>query len=129
MPRRTYHVDYRRDGRFWIATVRGVRGCHTQGRTLEAAKRRIRQALALHVDNAKTATLTETIHLPPGVQRQLAALRTTRAVALAADRRAAAAADRLIRVLSGRSLRLSMRDIAALLNLSHQRVHQLANAE
>ena len=25
MNRKTYHIDYRRDGRFWIATVRGVR--------------------------------------------------------------------------------------------------------
>jgi predicted RNase H-like HicB family nuclease len=65
MKRKNYHIDYRRDGRFWIATVRCVRGCHTLGRTLEAAKRRIRQALALHVDDAKAATLTDATHLPP----------------------------------------------------------------
>ena len=125
MSRKTYHVDYRRDGRFWIATVRGVRGCHTQGRTLEAAKRRIRQALALHVDNAKTATLTDTTHLPPAVRRLLASVRPTRQRAIEADRAAAAAAQQLIRTLGGPGLRLSTRDIAELLELSHQRVHQL----
>ena len=31
-------------------------------------KRRIRQALTLHVDDAKTATLINTPHLPPGVR-------------------------------------------------------------
>ena len=60
-------------------------------------KRRIRQALTLHIDDAKTATLINTPHLPPGVRRLLTSVRTTRRRAIEADRTAAAAAQQLIR--------------------------------
>ena len=42
---------YERDeSGWWAATVRGVRVCHTQGRTVDEARRRIREALELFVD-------------------------------------------------------------------------------
>ena len=45
---KSYRVAYERDkSGWWIATVRGVRGCHTQGRTVDEARRRIREALGL----------------------------------------------------------------------------------
>ena len=49
-----YHVAYERDesGR-WVASVRGVRGCHTQGRTVDEARRRIREAMELFIDDAQ----------------------------------------------------------------------------
>ena len=53
---KTYTVTYERDDEgWWVASVREVRGCHTQGRTLGEARRRIRQALSLFVDEAKRA--------------------------------------------------------------------------
>ena len=46
-----YRVDYERDESGWrVASVRGVRGCHTQGRTVDEARRHVRQALELFVD-------------------------------------------------------------------------------
>ena len=39
---KSYRVAYERDeSGWWVATVRGVRGCHTQGRTVDEARRRI----------------------------------------------------------------------------------------
>jgi len=40
---RTYRVTYERDeSGWWVASVHGVRGCHTQGRrTVDEARRRI----------------------------------------------------------------------------------------
>ena len=33
---KTYRIAYERDeSGWWVASVRGVRGCHTQGRTVE----------------------------------------------------------------------------------------------
>ena len=38
-----YTLRYERnESGWWVASVKGVRGCHTQGRTLEEARRRIR---------------------------------------------------------------------------------------
>ena len=49
-----YTVRYERDeGGWWVATVPRIRGCHTQGRTLDQARRRIREAMALFIDNAE----------------------------------------------------------------------------
>jgi predicted RNase H-like HicB family nuclease len=40
-----YHVAYERDeSGWWVASVREVRGCHTQGRTVDEARRRIRKS-------------------------------------------------------------------------------------
>jgi predicted RNase H-like HicB family nuclease len=35
-----YHVSYERDeAGWWVASVRKVRGCHTQGRTVDEARK------------------------------------------------------------------------------------------
>ena len=61
----TYHVAYERDASgWWVASVREVRGCHTQGRTVDEARRRIREALGLFVDHARVATLVDDVKLP-----------------------------------------------------------------
>ena len=41
-----YRVTYERDKSGWWASVRGVHGCHTQGRTVDEARRHIRGAWA-----------------------------------------------------------------------------------
>ena len=53
-------------------------------------------------NDAKTAALTDTTHLPPAVRRLLTSMRTTRQRAIEADR--TAAAQQLIRTLGGRGL-------------------------
>jgi predicted RNase H-like HicB family nuclease len=121
----TYKVVLERDERgAWLARVPSVRGCHTYGRTLDQARRRIREALELWVDDAANAELEEEIHLP---QPARAAIRRTRAARARVERdREEANAETLAtaRVLV-EDLALGLRDAAELLGISHQRVQQL----
>jgi predicted RNase H-like HicB family nuclease len=59
-----YTVDYvlGNDG-WWTASVRDVRGAHTQGRSIALARRRIREALSLFVDGAERAELIDHIRI------------------------------------------------------------------
>src|SRR5438128_3073965 len=62
---KAYHVAYERDASgCWVASVREVRGCHTQGRTVDEARRRIRKAMDLFVDDARSAKLIDNVKLP-----------------------------------------------------------------
>ena len=126
----TYHVAYERDTTgWWVASVREVRGCHTQGRTVDEARRRIREALGLFVDHARSATLVDDVKLPRTAVKAIRAYATLRRRADQENRRAALAARRAVRLLQGGRLKMSARDAARLLGVSHQRVHQLAHDE
>jgi predicted RNase H-like HicB family nuclease len=124
---KTYHVAYERDasGR-WVASVRELRGCHTQGRTVDEARRRIVEAMELFIDNADAAKIVDDIRLPAGARKAIRTYAKLRKKADQEDQRAALAARRAVRVLRGGRLNMSARDAARLLGLSHQRVHQLA---
>jgi predicted RNase H-like HicB family nuclease len=123
-----YHVAYTRDeSGWWVASVREVRGCHTQGRTVDEARRRIREALGLFVEDARSAKLVDNVKLPAAVTRAIRTYATLRKRADQDDRRAALAARRAVKLLRGGRLRMSARDAAVLLGVSHQRVHQLAH--
>ena len=125
---KTYHVAYERDASgWWVASVRRVRGCHTQGRTVDEARRRIREALALFIDDAASALLVDHVKLPVIVERAIREYAYRRKLADAEDKRASGAARRAVRLLQKGRLKMSARDAAALLGLSHQRVHQLAH--
>lgn len=127
---KSYRVAYERDeSGWWVASVRGVRGCHTQGRTVDEARRRIVEALNLFVDNARTAAIVDDVKLPTGAARAVRAYATLRKKAEQEDRRAALAARRAVRMLRGGRLKMSARDAARLLGLSHQRVHQLTQED
>jgi predicted RNase H-like HicB family nuclease len=126
---RAYTVDYERDADgWWVATVRGLRGCHTQGRTIEQARERIREVLALVLDDDKAAELAE---LRDAVKLPALARRTVdqqRAARQKADEQAAHATEltrEAVRVLTG--LGLSARDAGELLGLSRQRVNQIVH--
>src|SRR2546428_7998280 len=125
-----YRVVYERDeSGWWVASVREVRGCHTQGRTVDEARRRIREAMELFVANARSAKLVDDVKLPATAARAIRAYATLRKRADHEDRRAALAARRAVRLLRGGKLKMSARDAARLLGVSHQRVHQLAHDE
>jgi predicted RNase H-like HicB family nuclease len=121
-----YRVAYKRDDSgWWVASVRGIRGCHTQGRTVDEARRRIREALELFVDDARKASIVDDVKLPSSATKAIRAYAALRRKADEEDRRAARAARRAVRVLRAGKLKMSARDAARLLGLSHQRVHQL----
>ena len=124
----TYRVAYERDeAGYWVASIRNVRGCHTQGRTVDEARRRIRAALALFVSDARSAELIDDVKLPAPAVKAIRAYATLRKRADQEDRRAAVAARLAVRLLRGGKLKMSARDAARLLGVSHQRVHQLAH--
>ena len=125
---KTYHVAYERDeSGWWVASVREVRGCHTQGRTVDEARRRIREAMELFVDDARSAKLIDDVKLPMTAVKAIRAYTTLRKRADREDRRASLAARRAVRLLRGGKLKMSARDAARLLGVSHQRVHQLVH--
>jgi predicted RNase H-like HicB family nuclease len=127
---KTYHVTYERDeSGWWVASVRGLRGCHTQGRTVDEARRRIVDAMELFVDNARSAKIVDNVKLPAAAKKAIRAYTKLRKKAEQQDRRAALAARRAVRVLRGGRLKMSARDAARVLGVSHQRVHQLAHQE
>lgn len=127
---KTYRVAYERDeSGWWVASVRGLRGCHTQGRTVDEARRRIIEAMDLFVADARRAKIVDDVKLPSGAVKALRTYATLRKRADEEDRRAAQATRRAVRVLRGGRLKMSVRDAARLLGLSHQRVHQLTQDE
>jgi predicted RNase H-like HicB family nuclease len=127
---KSYRVAYERDeSGWWVASVHGVRGCHTQGRTVDEARRRIREALKLFVGDARKASIVDDVRLPRAAAKAIQAYSSLRRRADEEDRRAARAARRAVRVLRTGKLKMSARDAARLLGLSHQRVHQLTQTE
>jgi predicted RNase H-like HicB family nuclease len=124
----SYKVRYERDpSGWWIVTIPEVQGCRTQGRSIAEGRKRIREALALFVDEAAAdrATLVDDIRLPAAIKRKV---REVAAVRLRAERLKEKAQD-VTRVAASHLTRragLSVRDAAEMLGISHQRVQQLA---
>jgi predicted RNase H-like HicB family nuclease len=125
---KAYRVTYERDDSgWWVASVRGLRGCHTQGRTVDEARRRIVEAMELFIDNARSAKIVDDVKLPAAAKKVIREYASLRNKAEQEDRRAVRAARRAVRILREGRLKLSARDAARVLGLSHQRVHQLAH--
>jgi predicted RNase H-like HicB family nuclease len=123
--RASYRVILERDeSGAWIAWVPRVRGCHTYGRTLEQARRRVREALGLWIEDAKTVELVEDVRLPAEARDAIRRSRRARREAEKGRTKAQAATTEAVRALVN-ELDLGVRDAGELLGLSHQRVQQL----
>lgn len=121
-------VRYERDeSGWWIAEVEEVQGCRTQGRTVAQCRRRIREALALFVDEgvARRATLVDDVRLGGGITRVVRRVAAARRKADALQARVQRDTKAAVKELTGR-LGLSVRDAAEVLGISYQRVQQLA---
>jgi len=126
-----YTVRYERDSDsgWWTAQVKQAPAAITQGRTIAEARRRIREALALAIDDdsaAQKAELVDDVRLPIDARKVLARARADRQRLEADTKRAQATTSIAVRKLT-RSLHLSVRDVGELLGISHQRVQQLAH--
>lgn len=124
---KSYTVVYRRDeDGWWAASVRGVRGCRTQGRTIEQARERVREALSLFVEDAESAELVDDVKLPPEAKAAMRRYRDARKRADVEQAKARRSARAAVRALT-KNARLSLRDAGSLLGLSRQRVQRIVN--
>jgi len=123
----TYTVRYELDETgWWVAKVKEVRGCHTQGRTIDQARRRIREALSLFVDNADKAHLVDDIRLPYTAKHLVNQVYLVRERAEEATAELYESTTAATKILT-KDLGLSVRDTGELLGLSYQRIHQLSS--
>lgn len=121
-----YTATFERDDEgFWLVELVEEPRIHTYGRTLAKARDHIRDATALWFDVApETFILVEDIRLPKPVKASVDRARKERAKAQATQESAAGATKNAARSLVEEG-RLSVRDAADVLGLSHQRVQQL----
>ena len=125
--RSTYVAIYERDKHddAWNVRIDGLEGCHTYGRSLRQAQRRIREALALWLDR-DPESLSIRDELPRDLAEVARQVNQARAEAERAGANAQLQAARAASALTARGL--SRRDAAELLGVSHQRVQQLLEA-
>lgn len=127
--RTSYTVRYERDETgWWVAQVKEAPAAITQGRTIAEARRRIREALGLALDDdaaARRAKLIDDVKLPADAKRALREARSARARLETESRRAHDSTAKAVRTLL-RRMHLSVRDAGELIGISPQRVHQLA---
>lgn len=126
-----YTVKYERDDDgWWVASALGLKGCHTQGRSIDEARRHVREAIAAYLDlsSGEEAALEirDDVRVPAETRRLLAELEKARVKEAAASAKARKAAGRAVRALTGR-MHLSRRDAAALTGYSFQRIQQLVH--
>ena len=124
---RTYTAVYERDDTddAWNVHIKGVPGCQTYGRSLRQAQRRIREALAVWLDE-EPARLQIRDQFPALLAGVADDVQRVRHAARRADEKAQQHTVEAVRALT--ELGLSRRDAAELLGLSHQRVQQLIEA-
>jgi DNA-directed RNA polymerase specialized sigma subunit len=109
----------------WIVYVRGHRHeIHTFARSLRRARENIRDALSLWYDDADTATIVDRIELAPALKEELATTEELARLHSEMSRELAARRRRAVRALQKSGM--GTRDIAELLELSQQRVSQIA---
>lgn len=123
-----YTAVYERDeDGVWIVRIGELASCHTYGDSLSRARSKIREALALWVDDAEDAELVDDVHLPAPARRAVEDAAKLRREAEAATRRSTEATRAMAARL--RQIGLSTRDAAELAGLSQQRIAQLTGGQ
>jgi predicted RNase H-like HicB family nuclease len=124
---KTYVAVYERDERddAWNVRIKGLSGCQTYGRSLRQAQARIREALAVWLDQDADGLV---IHdqVPSAFRAVADSVAKARRQAERAGVQAQEQTANAVKQLT--DLGLSRRDAAELLGLSHQRVQQLLEA-
>jgi DNA-binding CsgD family transcriptional regulator len=124
----TYRVVVTREDGHWLADVPSLEGAHTYARSLPALDQAVREVVVLAADLPDEAMSGVALEYEyhTGDARLDATAREVRQLRRQADEMAAAAAARTGQAAAELVARgLSVRDIAALLGISPQRVSQL----
>lgn len=121
---KTYTAHYTREDGWWIVRILEARGVHSNGRTLQEARRRVREALSLEIGEAAfKVEFQEKIDLPADARRELSRHRTARRRAEDQTQQAMVRAKEAARALAKAGL--SVRDSGSLLGLTGARVSQI----
>ena len=123
----TARLERDKDGRWTVELVEEPR-VHTWGRTVDQALARMREAAALwfQIEEDQIELVPRPV-LPKSADRTVEQARQAREQARSADRLAIERTRKAAAALTSRGI--SMRDAAAILGISHQRVHQLLATE
>jgi predicted RNase H-like HicB family nuclease len=123
----TARLEREKDGR-WTVELKEEPRVHTWGKTVDQALARTREAAALwfQIEEDQIELLPRPV-LPKSVDRAVELARQAREHARSADRLAIERTREAAATLTSRGI--SMRDVAAILGISHQRVHQLLATE
>jgi hypothetical protein len=120
-----YRVEVARDGKWWMVAIPEIDGL-TQARRLEEAALMARDYIAISLEvPIEEVEVTIAVIDVDGVNiaEELARLAAERAEVEAARDRVAEETRRLAKALAGK--KVPVRDIGAILGVSHQRAHQL----
>ena len=119
----TARLEREDDGR-WTVELEEEPRVHTWGKTVDQALTRMREAAALwfRTDETSIALIPRPV-LPKTAAMSVERAQQAREQARTADRMAIEQTKKAAAALTSRGI--SMRDAAAILGLSHQRVHQL----
>jgi hypothetical protein len=122
-----YRVEVTREGKWWMVAIPELDGL-TQARRLEEAPLMAREFIAVALDVALSDVAVNVAVVDVdgvNVTEALAMLETEKAEAEAARERVAHDTRRLARTLAAK--KVPVRDIGAILGVSHQRAHQLVS--
>jgi hypothetical protein len=123
----TYTAKVTREGRWWLVAVPDIDGL-TQARRIGEAELMARELIAItldvNIDDIEVAVVVESVD-DIDVAGTLAEIKAHRAEASRLEQYASAAAANLAKALVARQIPL--RDVGAILGVSHQRAHQLVS--
>jgi len=123
----TARLEREKDGR-WTVELEKEPRVHTWGKTVDQALTRMREAAALWFQTEEDQIeLVPRPVLPKAMDKTVEQARQAREQARSADRLAIEQTRKAAAALASRGI--SMRDAAAILGISHQRVHQLLATE
>jgi predicted RNase H-like HicB family nuclease/predicted XRE-type DNA-binding protein len=124
----TYTARARRSGVLWAIDVPELPGVYSQARRLDRVESTARDAISLFLDvDPATLEIRVETSLPGDLRRDVDVVGRLRAEAERLQVESSGAMRHLARELLGRGL--SVRDAAAILGVSHQRVSQLVRDE
>jgi predicted RNase H-like HicB family nuclease len=123
----TAHLKREKDGR-WTVELEEEPRIHAWGKTVDQALARTREAVALWFEiEEDQIELVPRPLLPKSAEKAVEQARQAREQARRANRLAIERTRKAATILTSRGV--SMRDAAAILGISHQRVHQLLTTE